>query len=333
VKSIIRDIQDLVEHANVISTFDADRLKPSIRNTERVYIKQEIGAELYAELAELLEDDEHEWTDEQTELLTLLRDALAHFSIYVYANIHQVQIDSQGIRIVSNDDRKTAFAWQVGDMREAVLEIAEGALENSLEFLEEHQDDFPTWTSSPAYTKFTNTLIRTSMELNDATGIVVNRRLFRRLKNTIMRIERDQVKAVTGKALYDALLEMVKDNDVVGVYADILSYLRPAIGYTALAEMIMSIHVKTMSNGALTVLSSTSKTEQYPAKESAEMRAVSEQWKEWKMKADGEFGKLAAFLQENAGDVPEFLSSGLYVEDEDDDQRNYLLGDGGAVML
>jgi hypothetical protein len=332
VKSIIRDIQDLVEHANVISTLDADRLMPSIRSAERVYIKQEIGAELYAELVDYLEDDDHEWTDEQTELLTLLRDALASFSVYLFAPIHQVQVDSQGIRIVTSDDRKTAFAWQVGDMREAVLELGEGALENALEYLEEHQDDFPTWTSSPAYTKFTNTLIRTSMELNDATGIVVNRRLFRRLKNTIMRIERDQVKAVTGKALYDALLEMVKDNDVVGVYADILSYLRPAIGYTALAEMIIGIHVKTM-NGGITVLSSTSKTEQYPAKESAEMRAVSEQWKEWKMKADGEFGKLAAFLQENAGDVPEFLSSGLYVEDDPEKDDDFILGSGGVGML
>jgi hypothetical protein len=302
-----------------------------------VYIKQEIGKELYAELEGLLDDDEHEWTDEQEHLLTLLRDSLANFSVFLYAPIHQVQIDSQGIRIASSDDMKTAFNWQVGEMREGTLGIAESALENALEYLEENQDVFVTWTESDAYTKFTDKLIRTSMELNDATGISVNRRLFRRLKNTIGRIERDQVKGITGKVLYDALLEMVKDNDVQGVYAEILSYLRPAIGYAALADMIMSIHVKTM-DGSMTVVSSTSKSEQYPSRDSAEMRAISEQHLEWKRKAAAEFGKLGEFLQMNAEDIPEFLNSDRYVappldDDDDDDENDILNASGGVVMF
>ena len=101
-------------------------IKSDIVFAERKYIKPVLGAEYaallndYTDNATVTEEsiDYSAMQAKYQSLLILAQEALAHFTYAKWTHIGHVSISDHGIKNRSSETEKTAFQWQIKDLRD-----------------------------------------------------------------------------------------------------------------------------------------------------------------------------------------------------------------------
>jgi hypothetical protein len=176
--SFFNDIDQFREFVPISREVDSDftKLPPQIATAEKQFISAEIGKEFLEVLRVAFKDDTE--TEFQTSARKILQRCLANFTLALFIPKHKVQVDSQGVRVTDDNDRKDAKPYDTNEAIKAFERDGWLALEELLEYLESNDEEFPTWASSVESTVFSRSFIRTCRELESVTGLRVTRRLF-----------------------------------------------------------------------------------------------------------------------------------------------------------
>ncbi len=241
--SLITTIEQFRQHVRLnASTNDQDyflSLQADVLLAEEDYLRPLLGDTFYDGL---LETAAAAGDTVQERLRYLLESALANLAMVGFLDVAQVQISGNGVQIISTDREKTAFQWQINDLKVTFSRKGFNGLEKVLAFLDAHAAEFPTWASSPAAAKTREYFLSTAEEFSDHYNITNTRQTYLALLPLIRKQESFALKPVLGPAYYTEL----KEQQAAGTLspenkAIVEEYLRPALAHvvmgTAIGEM------------------------------------------------------------------------------------------------
>lgn len=248
--SLITTLDEFRAGVPVNVTSSIELLLAPVATAERRHIVPVLGRDQYDEL--LAAYGAGQLSAGQAELLRLVQVATANLAYAPYVTIAQLQIDSQGIRIASDENNKTAFQWQIDDLREYLYETGYAALEEVLGYLDAHKGDFPKWATSTAYTYNKQLLLNNAADFDRYYSIGGSRRTFLALLAIISREEVFTLEPVLSAEFCAALRAEIQTGTVSAASQAALRLLHPALANFTAAEAMDELSID-LSSGGLVV--------------------------------------------------------------------------------
>lgn len=197
---ILQTTSNLKKYIAIGESFVFDDFQPYINKAVLKFTKRYVG-DLHTELQNVATGTNASIKNEAREHL---RNALANFSWFLYMPLAQLQIDSAGITIATNENRKSAEWWHIKDLRRELLQSGHDAMDELLKVLEGNPTIFTDYTSN--YSTINNELI-----VNNATlfskyyFINESRQTYLALQPTIRLVEDQYIKTSFCPELFLAL--------------------------------------------------------------------------------------------------------------------------------
>jgi hypothetical protein len=235
---LIKKIQTVQEFVNSAASLTLDQLKSPIQDAEEAFIVPVLGRELYDDLCTAYEPVSSALSGPGKLLLPYLQKAISFFAMALWVPEGMVKVDGDGIHIVSNDTMKTAFQWQTDKLELNYLNKGYNAIESLYAYLERNKDDFPTWTSSTAYSESRELFVPNAYLFNAHFYINGSRRLFMRLRPTIKKVEDFYIKATLGEEYFNELKATIAVADPVEEDQIVILYIRNALTQLAIAKAV-----------------------------------------------------------------------------------------------
>jgi hypothetical protein len=306
--STIAQIREYVA-INVGNEFNA--IKPYIKQAETKFIKPIIGKDVYDSLNDYLQASD-QTTAIMNELVEKVRLPLIYYAYYLYAPIGNVQVSSSGIHIVTNENKKTAFEWQIDKLETSWLNTAHDFIEDLLEFLDENQSDIDGWKDSVEYTKAHSLFILSAKQFNEYVFINQSRRLYTAMVGIIADIERKYILPQIGADMFNALkTEMQASDGPSPANQTLIDKIASCVAKYTMARTVKEFSIEIIPQGLFEKVVQVSMN----AKQSASADKISMYTNELTDNARGELKGIQEFLDEKATSevYAEYFNSDLYI--------------------
>jgi hypothetical protein len=250
--TLIATLEDFKKHVRLnASTDDSDyfnSLQADVLLAEDDYLRPALGAEFYDELLEAT-------SNEAERLRYLLASSLANLTMVSFIDDAQVQISGSGVQIISTDREKTAFPWQIANLKVNYSRKGNNGLEKALAYLEAHTADFPSWAASDVAKKTRGFFITSATTFSESYNISNARLTFQALASLLRKTERFRLAPVLGEEFFDELKQQLRDGAVTAENEKLLDdYLRPALAHLVMAQAIGELGFSKESDPGLTQL-------------------------------------------------------------------------------
>ncbi|WP_454880653.1 DUF6712 family protein [Sphingobacterium detergens] len=230
---LFSDINEIKQKVSINGTFKIAQLRPQISRTERTQIVPLLGADFYNELAaeyasalEVLQGmseteqikikesgTQYQLMDEKYwPVMEILQDAIANITFMNAIDQVQVSIGESGVSISVNDTKKTAFQWQIDNLKYQFASDGFNALNELLVFLEKNLTDFPVWATSDAYFEQKKFFVESAEIFSAEYQINANRMTYLTLRYIMKRVEWNDVRPKISQPLFEKL----KENQLTG---------------------------------------------------------------------------------------------------------------------
>jgi hypothetical protein len=243
-------------------------LKSSIITAERECIIPAIGQSLYDTLNTAYAANT--LTTPQTNLLAVIQQSLACYAIYAQTPLSEVNFTDGGTRREETNTSKSAYQYQVTNLRKELLRQADLHLEYLLGYLETNRTDFPTWTSSTQFLRYRGLFIKTGTEFSENYTTASPNRNYIAMRPTMEDVEQQIVKKLLGKDFFAALKAKDKaEQDFTADETELLYKLKKWIAALTVLMSIPKINVQVTDNGITVFSSSTFATKDDDSKRGA----------------------------------------------------------------
>ncbi|MCA8830182.1 DUF6712 family protein [Hymenobacter pini] len=240
--ALIQDIDQFRAHVTLNSTADEDTytaLQADLLLVEDEHIRPMLGDEFYQQFREQVEEGIEQLNTPAKKLLQLLQSPLANLTMVSYLDIAQVQISGVGVQIISDTTQKTAFQWQINDLKVNFSRKGFNGLEKVLAFLQRNESEFPTWQSSEAARQHRELFISTATEFSQHYNINNARTTFLSLASLVRKTESFALEPALGSPFFDELKQQLADEQLTPENAALVEkYLRPALAHLTMAQAI-----------------------------------------------------------------------------------------------
>ncbi|MDF7810507.1 DUF6712 family protein [Hymenobacter sp. YC55] len=239
--ALITYIDQFLGHVTLNSSSDEDTYKallPDLLLMEDEHIRPLLGDEFYEEFHELAQIPAA-LDDDQNRLLQLLQSALANLTMVSYLDIAQVHISGAGVQIVSDQNQKTAFQWQIDDLKRNFSRKGYNGLEKALAFLDSHDTHFTAWATSPAARKYHELFISSATQFSQYYNINNARLTYLALASLVQKTEAFALEPALGSDFFDELKEQLATESLTPENKALVEkYLRPALAHLTMAQAI-----------------------------------------------------------------------------------------------
>ena len=241
--TLLRTIDHFRAYVKVNYNSELTNFEPDLRLAERQRVRPLLGPALYNELSALSDAALQAALDDVTsatgQLLRLVQEAVANLGALEYLPLSQVKISDRGIALMVD---KTAFQWQINELRASFRRKGYDALEAVLLFLDEHAADFPAWVTSAAATEARRQLIATATEFSRHYDIGGSHLTYLSLLPTLRKVERFQLGAVLGVAyLAELRAELIAGSVSADNQLVLDEYVRPALAHLVVAKAVPEV--------------------------------------------------------------------------------------------
>lgn len=259
---LISTEEEVAQYVSINPTFKFPRIEPHINRVMRTTISGLLGQSLLESLANeysnalealnALPEIEKDALIKSGKIYTLapeqyhqpfvyLQDAICNIAFMNCLSQMQVNLGEAGIRLIVNENQKTAFQWQVDDIKYQAASDGYAALNGLLIYLEDHIDIFPEWEDSDSYFQQKKYFVESAELFNDAYYISNNRMTFLTLRYIMQRIEVFDVKRIVTPAVFDKLKTSQKSDNGYSSKEKVLveSFLIPGIVLITVAKGII----------------------------------------------------------------------------------------------
>jgi len=233
---------------NVSST--VENVLPFVNQAELAYIIPVLGQDQYDDLNDEYNAETPNLSDDQEDLLEKIRAPLANFAYMLAIPSLQLHISDAGIRIANTDQFKTAFPWQIEDLKNSFMDAGYAGIEVLLAFLEKNKTTYTDWASSTAYTIFKDLFIVSTDEFNKWFNIGYSRRTFVALRPIIQRMQDFKIKPITCSVLYAEIKTAINTGGTLdSKIRALLDFIQPAIAHASIARGISELAIRQTNNG------------------------------------------------------------------------------------
>lgn len=216
-----------------------------------------------------------------------------------------------GIHEVSGSQEGTpSRQWVTYDLKKALINAADQAMEDLLAFLEENAADYPTWQASPAYTAQAGLFVQNIGQLVANVGnLQQSRRVFLALRSYLNKAEEFYIKPLLGAPFFAEIKsKLQKRTALTEPEKQVVDLCRAPIAHLALARALpeLSLHI---SEEGITYKSSTNGVIK---EEKPDVAYVDSHIRSLKADGDALLGVLQAYLLDNADTFPFFQESNTF---------------------
>jgi hypothetical protein len=187
------------------------------------------------------------------QLLRAVQAPLSRLATAVGLAGHQATIDNTGVKIMSTDTSKTAFPWQVNQLRDSLEGQGYRDLDNLVQWLEEHSDasvELQAWASSPAGQRHRRELFTGTADFQEYENISTSRRVFLALGPVRRRLERFELGRVLGPDLLQELRDQVRTRALTADNENLLrTYIYPALASLTIGHGIPELGLRLADDG------------------------------------------------------------------------------------
>lgn len=207
---LINTIAELKEHIPASVTLSFADIQPKLKLVEREIILRIFSQAVYDRITIGAEP-----TTQDIALKVLLSEAVAHLALLEYLAFGQVQINSAGIQIASSDSMKTAFEWQIDQIKTECARQGWSAIESGLELCESLPDGAlkTVWIASPTFLASQSQLLPTLRHFETFVNLGHSRMLFNKLLPTITDLQEEVIQPALGDALWLKVLDAANESD------------------------------------------------------------------------------------------------------------------------
>jgi hypothetical protein len=249
---LFKTIDEIKKYVSANLSSNIKTLLPDINQAEETYIKKYLGKEQYDALltAYTAATADSPLSAIHQNLLEKCQMPLANLAYADFSIIGQVDMSDEGIRIVTDDSHKTAFQWQINDLRnDYFLKKGFNGLEALLSFLEENKDAYPTWKGSSAYTQFKEYFINSAAEFNKYYRINESRLTFLALETVMRTVEDFKIRPALSDTFFDEIKTAIKSGAALSDdHKKVMTYIVPAVAHLTIAAAIDDLSVEFIGN-------------------------------------------------------------------------------------
>lgn len=298
-----------IEISSEFSSIESDFL-----DAQEAIIKQTLGKELYDML---LEDYEEHNGDADTmhykDLLPHVQKALAPLGYLYHLPISMVKFGERGMYITQTETDRIPYEWTTNKIENYLIDIGMNRIELLLEFLEENQTDFDEWVDSTAYTVWKESFNNTAKDFSKQHNIDNSRRLYVALKSIIRQVDNNNIKPAISEALYDELMQQIKNNNISADNQLLMPMLQLAEAKLTIAKACIFLSLKLTDKGL--VLKVTSPMQVASVDQQADKDMLQQVLNESRSEGEAELKKLRDYLNANASATKyaAYYSSSAYV--------------------
>ena len=329
---------EVKDYVAVNANFDWEDIKAQLSQGLSKFIMPAIGRTFAAQLLGAYQSGT--LSAAESAAVDKVQAALAPYAVFLWVPLGYVQQSAMGIQEVSSENSSPARQWVTYDLRKALLDQAEAALEELLYYLEENAaagdpGEFVLWQNSDAYTKLGSGLISSADELSAQVNVARSRRLFQSLKTYLARTERNYIRPVLGRALYDELVADKQAGVLTTEQERLLKEVQPALAYLMLSRAIPELSIEIGEEGIRLSSANNGFSQKNSASGSrGDAQLISAHQQSLQMDGEAMLDSLKEFLWTHEVDYPLFAESPLYrsdirgdswLEDTDPDDKMFVL--------
>jgi len=237
-KNFITTDEQLHAVAGVNDTFGVDVLAPDLELVLSQDVRPLLGDELVDELLAAQAADT--LTDAQDKLVYYLQGALANLALVEYLPLAQVQLSQMGVALKVD---KTAFLWQIRDLRASFVRKGYNYLERALTLLDKPSEaDFEVWRQSAAGAAARQYLLSSARDFSEWCNIGASRLVFNALLPSLRKVEAFDVAPTLGPEFYQELKQQARTRSLTLENALLLSmYVQPALASLTVAKAVPEV--------------------------------------------------------------------------------------------
>lgn len=229
--------------ASVSITYE--RVEPFIQSAEDKYLKELFGLEFLEELNDYYEGSAQA-SATMNKVLEYAQKAETYLAFYEGFSVLNVVINDTGMHRKESESSKSLFNYQERDLKDYFANTGYDTLENILEYMEAHLDDFSTWADSEEYQNQRAHLINTAKRFTQIYNPLKNSRLvFLNMQSDLKAAEDFDLKPILGTDLFDKLKDLVLDKDVEKAefveYKKLLPYVQDPLAYFTVVRAVKNI--------------------------------------------------------------------------------------------
>lgn len=187
------------------------------------------------------------------QLLRVVQGALGHLGTGAGLTGHQVSIDATGVHIVVGETMKTAFQWQVNARQQQLLRQGQRALDEVLQWLEDHRDEsdeLRAWAVSPAGRRHRRELFTCTADFQEYENISESRLVFGALAPVRRRLEAFELGPVLGPDLLAELRDQVRARNLSSDNENLLrTYVYPALASLTIGHAVPELGLALNGDG------------------------------------------------------------------------------------
>ena len=311
---LINNTDELKEYIPASVTLEFADIRPKVRLVEREIIQRIFSKAVYTRLTTIEAP-----TDQDTALKELLAESVAHLALLDYLAFGQVQINSAGVQIASNETMKTAFEWQIDELKTQCSRQGWSAIESALEYCETLPDgDLKTlWEQTESYTTNQSRLLPTLRKFETFVNLGHSRVLFNKLLPIIHEKQEEVILPAVGKALFDKLVnpEAEQDETKKAALTQAHRLASRALAYLTVGEGFQDSMLILSDNGPLVINGMQSRLAK--AKQTAPTELVQAIAASHQKRGAGALRELIEYCQSQSAVLTEYQDSTNFISNAD----------------
>ena len=246
---IVQTTEKIKEFTGINKNMSWETLKPFVVQAEEKYAKIVLGG-LYPVLENAI--NTNTYAPGEKELLDYIFPMIANFTMYLAAPQVNIHISDLGFQENRSKEGTSTPASMVryNDARLSFWRVADDYREFSYLYLQSNQSYFPSWTSSNAYSIYSQLLFRSNYELSEVLGMGNSVGTFLTLKSSIELSEAKYIHPLLCWDMFSRLKDGNKDNSLTDEEKTLLEKVKKALGWMTLYEAAPTL-TAVMEDGVL----------------------------------------------------------------------------------
>lgn len=203
------DTDEIKLYVDVNESFEYDLIKPKLVQVDREILKLYFGFEFIDDLQTKYDGttagDISSLTAADQKAIKLMRAISAPIATALWITPGQLQISNSGIFIARNENRATAFEWQIKSLIKSYMKPGYKAIEEAYYLLDKAIGDYALFAGYDEYKFYKNSFIQDSKEFTRLYSPINNCYLsYLMLRSCMNKVDENDIKNVLLPTYYDA---------------------------------------------------------------------------------------------------------------------------------
>lgn len=315
-----KDIDEVKVYADINASFEFDILTPKLRQVNRDILNLHFGNDFVEEIQTAYDGTTAgnistlSLADQQ--IIKKFRAITAPIAVALFITPGQVQIDNAGIFIARNENRATAFEWQIKDLIKSYLRPGYQAIEDAIIFLQKNITSYATYQSSEEFQYSKLCFVPTAKEFTKYYSPLNNSYIsYLKMRSCMDKVDEMDIANILLPNYYAELKTKIAADALTVADKAIIPYIKKAIVNLTALKALSELNATFDENGFM-IFDNTSNASVGPPKKTALGEPIVRAQESLKTSGEAYLLALKQFLIDNKISYPTFINDPKFVANQ-----------------